>query len=296
MGTPGYMAVEQYERADEVTHLADVYSLAVMSWRIVTGRPPWPPSDPAVLRHLQRTQVPERPSTDIMPAKWADLLLAAMSVDPSARPQSVRELATALASALPAIGRLPSGAEILASMAPHFVRKAAPNVETVRNASDVDRIGPLLWSPGTAREAPPRLPTIEERSAVDLDEATIKDRSDAERQAPPAAPFEPTINERSASDLEATIKERSAIDLEATIEERSAAARNVPPAASLEPTIKERNAVDRDEAILNERSAAERHVPTAAPFEPTVKFLWEIVRGFSRDFVSAFVLMSLVAF
>ena len=39
MGTPGYMAVEQYERADDVTHLADVYSLAVMIYGIVAGLP-----------------------------------------------------------------------------------------------------------------------------------------------------------------------------------------------------------------------------------------------------------------
>ncbi|HWO23686.1 MAG TPA: protein kinase [Kofleriaceae bacterium] len=156
IGTPGYMAVEQYERADEVTHLADVYSLAVMTWTIVTGRLPWQHAEPAVLYHLQRTRVPGRPPVDIMPAEWAEVLLEAMSVDPSARPQSARELATRLASALPAVGRLPSGAEILSGLAPHFIRKAAPGDETVRNASDVDRIGPLLWPPRETIPGAPR--------------------------------------------------------------------------------------------------------------------------------------------
>ena len=154
MGTPGYMAVEQYERADDVTHLADVYSLAATIWCIATSRPPWQHPEPSVLYFLQRTQIPERPPVDVLPAEWAEILLAALSVDPRVRPQSARELAMALASALPACESLPSGAEILAGMAPHFIRQAAPGDETVRNASGVDRIGPLLWPPReTALEA-----------------------------------------------------------------------------------------------------------------------------------------------
>jgi hypothetical protein len=85
----------------------------------------------------------------------------------------------------------------------------------------------------SGRPAQAELPIVLPAEAVDLDEATVKDRSAAERQVPSAAPFEPTINERSA------------IDLEATIKERSAAARNVPPAAPFEPTIKEQSATAR---------------------------------------------------
>ena len=147
IGTPSYMAVEQYEHADEVTHLADVYSLAIMIWEMVTGRLPWQHPDPALLYYQQRTVIPSRPPASEMPPEWANILLAALSVEPAARPQSTRELAITLASALPAVGRVPSGAEILAGLAPHFMRKAAPGDETVRNAADVDRIAPLLWPP-----------------------------------------------------------------------------------------------------------------------------------------------------
>ena len=73
-----------------------------------------------------------------------------------------------------------------------------------------------------------------ERSAVDLDDVTLKDRSAAARHVPPAASFE------------------------ATMREQSAAARHIPPAASFEATIKDRSAIDR-------------HVPPAAPFEATIK-------------------------
>jgi hypothetical protein len=151
------MAVEQYEHADEVTSAADVYSRAVMIWEIVTGRRPWDHPDYALLYFQQRTVIPERPSSDVMPADWADALLRTLSIDPGARP-SARELAVALASALPAVGRVPSGAEILTALAPHFVRRAAPDDDTVRNASDVDRIGPLLWPPRETEPGSPQAP------------------------------------------------------------------------------------------------------------------------------------------
>ena len=145
MGTPSYMAVEQFEHADEATHLADIYSLAIMIWEMVTGRLPWQHPDPAVLYHLQRTVIPPRPPESEMPPEWTEIELAALSVDPAARPESARELVVALASVLPAVGRLWSGAEILAHLAPCFAEKGAPIDETLRNASDVDRLGPFLW-------------------------------------------------------------------------------------------------------------------------------------------------------
>jgi hypothetical protein len=172
------MAVEQYEHADEVTHLADLYSLAIMIWELVTGRLPWQHPDHAVLYFQQRTVIPDRPPADVMPPEWAEVLLAGLSVDPAARPRSARELATALASALPAVGRVPSGAEILAGLAPHFVRKAAPGDETVRNASDVDRIGPLLWpARETAPDAPRERPRPNVPAARDAAEAPVMQRT-----------------------------------------------------------------------------------------------------------------------
>ncbi len=195
IGTPSYMAVEQYEHADQATHLADVYSLAIMIWEMATGRLPWQHPDPAILYFQQRTVIPDRPPADVMPPEWADLLLAAVSVDPAARPQSARELAVGLASALPAVGRVPSGAEILAGLAPHFVRTAAPDDETVRNASDVDRIGPLLWPPReTAPDAPRELPRPKDHVGAGTADAPARElaaapsRKQRSHADPPSAP------------------------------------------------------------------------------------------------------------
>ena len=145
MGTPAYMPVEQYEGAEQATSLSDVYSLGVMAWEMVTGKLPWGHHDAAIQYHLQKTTVPERPPESVMPREWVDILLRALSVDTMLRPQSVRELAVALASALPSQEKTPSGAEILMALAPHFVHTAAPSDETVRNVADADRAVPLLW-------------------------------------------------------------------------------------------------------------------------------------------------------
>jgi hypothetical protein len=62
----------------------------------------------------------------------------------------MRELAAALASAVPAIPpHVPSGAEILAMQARSFVQHAPPSAETVRDAPNQkpDRIDPILWAP-----------------------------------------------------------------------------------------------------------------------------------------------------
>jgi hypothetical protein len=94
--------------------------------------------------------------------------------------------------------------------------------------------------------------TLKDRSAVDLDEATLKERSAADRNVPPAVPFEATLKDRSTADRRVP----PAASFEATIRERSD--RHVPSAAPLDVTLKDRSAIDR-------------HVPPAAPFEATLK-------------------------
>jgi serine/threonine-protein kinase len=137
MGTPSYMAVEQYEHAAEVTPAADVYALAIMVWQMVTGHLPWGEHDPAVLYRLQMHEPPRTPVGATLSADWEAILRTSLAPDPRQRPQSMRQFVQALASALPAIEPLfPSGAEILRSVARNLVAQSAHDDETVRNQSD----------------------------------------------------------------------------------------------------------------------------------------------------------------
>jgi eukaryotic-like serine/threonine-protein kinase len=150
LGTPSYMAVEQYEHAADVTPTADVWALATMIWEMVTGHLPWMVQDTRVLYHKQLHEPPDPPVADMLSAEWEAILRLALSPDPRRRPQSMRELMQALASTLPAIPPyVPSGAEILRAVAPKFLDETPPDAETVRNQSN--RPAVPAWPP---RETP----------------------------------------------------------------------------------------------------------------------------------------------
>jgi serine/threonine protein kinase len=156
IGTPAYMAVEQYEDAGSVTPLADLYAVAIVAWEMVTARLPWGMHSTHVLYKKQKDERPARPLE--MSMAWFEILSAALSADLGDRHESMRALAVALASAVPPIPpHVPSGAEILAKMAKTFVQHAPLDAETMRNASNQERIGPIVWPHRETRVAPPAI-------------------------------------------------------------------------------------------------------------------------------------------
>jgi len=106
IGTPGYMAPEQARGAD-VDHRADVFSLAVIAYRALTGRPAFTGEDyPKILFDICFVQ-PARPG-ELLPSLPPDVdLVLALGLAKSAahRPPRAVDLAEALALAVE--GRLP---------------------------------------------------------------------------------------------------------------------------------------------------------------------------------------------
>lgn len=147
MGTPGYMAVEQFANAGNAGPTADLYAAAIITWEMLTGQMPWGWHDPRVLYHQQMTVVPRPPAGHAMSPELLALLRRTLSPRPAERPQTAQSFAGAFASVTPAIPpHVPSGAEILGRYAKRLVAHVSPDVETVRNASNADRSGPfLLW-------------------------------------------------------------------------------------------------------------------------------------------------------
>jgi len=126
-GTLLYLSPEQ-ALGEEVDHTADIYSLGVMLFELVTGR--WPftgESDLDILNgHLNLA--PPKPSTfnPRVPPSIDDAVLRALAKKPAQRFQIARELAAAasgLASQAggPPVPRTVTEAEILASMQPTVV-------------------------------------------------------------------------------------------------------------------------------------------------------------------------------
>lgn len=100
LGTPTYMAPEQAAGDPKVSHLADLYSLGVLGYEMLTGRPPFVGSTPQQVLAAKLTMRPPgvlefRPDT---PAWLAGLLMQCLERDPARRPQSARSLSAELRS------------------------------------------------------------------------------------------------------------------------------------------------------------------------------------------------------
>jgi serine/threonine-protein kinase len=99
VGTPGYMAPEQ-ARGDQVDYRADIYALAAIAYRALTGHPPFSGKDVPTTLYDVVYAMPTRPS-DLVPQlpEDIDLVLAiGLAKKPEDRFDSGEELADALAA------------------------------------------------------------------------------------------------------------------------------------------------------------------------------------------------------
>lgn len=99
VGTPAYMAPEQ-ARGKEVDHRADLYALAAIAYRCLTGRPPFSDKDvPALLYSVVYDMPPQPSRLADLPPQIDYVLAVGLAKRPSNRFESGLELAGALAYA-----------------------------------------------------------------------------------------------------------------------------------------------------------------------------------------------------
>ena len=102
IGTPKYMAPEQIA-GERLSPATDIYSLGLLVYEMLAGRPPFPPSltVPALLHH--HLNVPPAPLVEVA-SPLADVVWRALEKDPGRRPATAeifaRELAAAAADGL----------------------------------------------------------------------------------------------------------------------------------------------------------------------------------------------------
>ncbi|MFZ5624981.1 MAG: protein kinase domain-containing protein [Gemmatimonadota bacterium] len=142
VGTPHYMSPEQASGERQIDARSDQYSLAVVGFRMLTGRLPFVGSSTRTILYKQLVETPP-PVQELMPdvpAALADALNRALSKEPEDRFPTVEEFAQALrAPPGSASGTVPTGfgRAALASAASRAPVAAAPAAKKKRSN--------LLW-------------------------------------------------------------------------------------------------------------------------------------------------------
>ncbi|HWE08343.1 MAG TPA: protein kinase [Solirubrobacteraceae bacterium] len=149
LGTAAYLAPEQ-ARGEEAGPQADLYSLGVVSYQLISGRLPYEASSLSelALKQQRESPIPLDELNPEVPAALAAAVATALAIDQRARPHDAMELAEALQDGARGIG--PTGAP--AGFATGATRVAP------RDSTDATRVTPRRAEapPTAARAVPPR--------------------------------------------------------------------------------------------------------------------------------------------
>src|SRR5205085_6697824 len=104
LGTPHYASPEQFQAGGQIDQRADIYSLGVLLYQMLSGALPFQAASVHELIRLQMTALPPplrklRPETPLALEQLVNRLLAK---DPQQRPQDVAEIPALFERALPA--------------------------------------------------------------------------------------------------------------------------------------------------------------------------------------------------
>ncbi len=156
IGTPAYLAPEQAQ-GKEVTPAVDLYSLGIIAYELITGRPPFSTGSPIEVMVAQVSEPPPAPRTlrpDLPPAAEM-VLLRMLAKDPAQRWPSAAAFVAALGEAIDA----PTVKPTVLPSAP--LATTLPPLPTPTLASAGDVYVPLAPSAPLATTLPPRpTPTL----------------------------------------------------------------------------------------------------------------------------------------
>jgi eukaryotic-like serine/threonine-protein kinase len=100
LGTPGYMSPEQVKSSKAVDPRSDLWSVAIVLYELLTGKPPFP-GDNEFVRLTSVLSEEPRPIAEVAPqlAHWAPFFVRALAKEPAQRFQDADEMARAVLAA-----------------------------------------------------------------------------------------------------------------------------------------------------------------------------------------------------
>lgn len=93
MGTPRFMAPEQFSINADVDERTDIYSIGIIMYTIFNGRPPFKGKNLNEIASLHRNApIPDFDNSDSVPTELKEIIEKALAKEPAMRFQSVKEL------------------------------------------------------------------------------------------------------------------------------------------------------------------------------------------------------------
>jgi eukaryotic-like serine/threonine-protein kinase len=141
IGTPRYMSPEQYE-GHELTPAADVYSLGVILYEMLTGMAPFTGSTPLeiALKHVHQPLVPPREIIAAIPENVERVVLHALEKQPEERPANAGQFRQELLETAERLGL------------EHNALTSAPDIKALRGAALQSPSGRLVVDLSKLRE------------------------------------------------------------------------------------------------------------------------------------------------
>ena len=142
IGTPRYMSPEQCDGA-ELTPAADVYSLGVILYEMLTGTVPFSGSTPLAIAMKHTSELPRRPREFVnsIPAALEDVVLHALEKNPQDRPANAAEFRQELLTTAERLGL------------EHAAITSSPNIEALRSVGTESPSGRLVIDISKLRES-----------------------------------------------------------------------------------------------------------------------------------------------
>ena len=142
IGTPRYMSPEQCDGA-ELTPAADVYSLGVILYEMLTGTVPFSGSTPLAIAMKHTSELPRRPREFVnsIPSALEDVVLHALEKRPQDRPANAAEFRQELLTTADRLGL------------EHAAITSSPNIEALRSVGTESPSGRLVIDISKLRES-----------------------------------------------------------------------------------------------------------------------------------------------